>query len=295
MKRLPPFRALEAFVVVAQRQTLKAASADLSLSPSALSRRVQTLEAHVGKALFTRVGGEFRLTDDGRRLLERLAPAFDDLSGALDDLRSTGAETLALGVMPGFATGWLLPRLSRFRALHPDVVVSLETGPELLPRLGTALDAVIAVGGDSGEGDYRRELPPQTVVALCSPALMAGAPPLAGPEDVRLHTILLHRNLTELLEAWLDGHALSHPPGRIEHYDSGPMLLEAAASGLGVALSFDIMATSLVETGRLMRLGRSVASPLNYYFTARKPALRRKGVRQFHDWLFAELSPEIAA
>src|SRR3712207_1632399 len=70
MRRLPPLGALEAFVAVAQRQSLKRAAEDLNLSPSALSRRVQALETHVGRRVFDRVAGEFRLTVAGASLLE---------------------------------------------------------------------------------------------------------------------------------------------------------------------------------------------------------------------------------
>src|SRR3546814_15145417 len=77
--RAPPLGAIEACVTVARMGSRKNAAEVLALSPSALSRRVQTLENRMGEALFERKHQALSLTIAGERLLEAVAPLIDDL------------------------------------------------------------------------------------------------------------------------------------------------------------------------------------------------------------------------
>ena len=292
MRRLPPLGALEAFVVVAQRGTLKAASTDLHLSISALSRRIQSLESHLGLALFDRRDRVFRLTIEGQTLLDSLVPVFESMIHAFDGVRKDGLEALRIGVLPAFASGWLLPRLARFRAANPRLEVVLDTTPSPLSRLGTGLEAAIVLAERPEEGLYVRPLPTQSLIAVCAPRLTQGPNAIASSADLASHTLLLHRDMPELLDAWLDGlHLRERGPKAVEYYDSGPILLEAAAHGLGVALAFDFMVPEMLASGRLVRpFTDHVQSPLNYFFACRPGALTSRGLKAFHDWLFDELA-----
>jgi LysR family transcriptional regulator, glycine cleavage system transcriptional activator len=283
--------ALEAFMVVGQRHALKVAADDLSLSVSALSRRIQALESYVGRPLFDRRNHEFRLTPEGQSLLSDLVPAFESMGLALDTLRGEGRETLRLGVMPAFAQGWLLPRLGRFKQLFPKVEVSLDTTKAPLARLGTALDGAVVLAERGEPSLYTRQLPTQSVLAVCSPALARGSAPIARPSDIAHQTVLLHRDMPEILAAWIDGLGQGElTPGRVEYYDTGSMLLEAAAHGHGVALAFDFMVPEMLQSGRLVRpFEDRVTSPLNYFFACRPAAMESRPLRRFHDWLFDEL------
>lgn len=294
MRRLPPLGALEAFVVVAQRGTLKAASTDLHLSISALSRRIQSLESHLGLALFDRRDRVFRLTIEGQTLLDSLVPVFESMIQAFDSVRRDGLEALRIGVLPAFASGWLLPRLARFRQAHPRLEVVLDTTPSPLSRLGTGLEAAIVLFDRPEEGLYVRPLPSQSLIAVCAPQLTQGARPIRSPADLCDHTLMVHRDMPELLDAWLDGLDLRDAgPKAVEYYDSGPILLEAAAHGLGVALAFDFMVPQMLASGRLVRpFSDHVQSPLNYFFACRPGAVNGRGLKAFHDWLFDELASD---
>lgn len=92
VSKLPPLGGLEAFVAVAQHHSLKAAAPKLNISVSALSRRIQTLETHLGLALFERGAREFRLTADGEALLDSVSVSFDLLRASIDSLRVAGPQ-----------------------------------------------------------------------------------------------------------------------------------------------------------------------------------------------------------
>ena len=105
LNRLPPLGSLEAFVMVAQRQSLKAAAPELNISVSALSRRIQTLETRLGLILFERGAREFRLTQDGTALLESVCASLDMLGESISNLRpSSSRGALRIGAPAGFAS-----------------------------------------------------------------------------------------------------------------------------------------------------------------------------------------------
>lgn len=284
--------ALEAFVIVAQNRTLKAASAELNLSVSALSRRIQSLEAYIGRPLFERLHHELRLTPDGEWLIEHAAPAFDALSQVLADLRDSGAHTLTIGVPPSFAAAWLLPRITRFKQSYPDIDLKFDSSGAPFSRLGGSLDAAI-VFAETIEGDfYAREVKRQTAFAVCAPGLLGPSPD--ARQVIAKQTILLHSGLPKVLPLWLAGMGLADvAPAKIEYYDSGPMLLAAAEAELGVALPLEDSVRFYTSGGRLERpFGEAIVTPYSYHFVCKRTMLAGRALRRFHDWLLAEVSAE---
>lgn len=286
MRRLPPMGALEAFVVVAHRHRLTAAAADLNLSVSAISRRIQALETYVGGALFDRLHHEVRLTPLGDRLLEDAAPLVDGLARVLADLSDGGPKRLTIGVPPSFASAWLLPRLPAFRAACPDIDLSFDSSGSPLARLGGSLDAAIVFAATVPPDVHGRVLRPQAGFAIAAPGLVpAGTTPR---EALDRQVFLLHSGLPAVLPAWtaalgLDGCL----PRRTDYFDSGPMLLAAAESGLGVALCLEDMVNFSARAAQLARpFGEAVATTYSYYFVSRSPVIAGRALRRFHDWLF---------
>jgi DNA-binding transcriptional LysR family regulator len=146
MRRLPPLRALEAFVRVVRLGSAKAAATELGLSPSALSRRVQTLEDFTGKKLFLRQHQAMRLTDDGQTFYDAVSPKLEELAEAVESQVDTGRVLrLHLGVPSLFGGQRLFPRLSELRKLHPRLHIDIDTSPHLEARVGDMLDAAVVL------------------------------------------------------------------------------------------------------------------------------------------------------
>ena len=99
-------------------------------------------------------------------------------------------------------------------------------------------------------------------------------------------TFLIHNDLPLSFDAWKDAMGLDGlEPAAIDHYDSGQLILEAAAQGLGIAIMHDDHFTR-AHDDRLARLfDIEVASPYSYWFVCRPRALETRPVRLFHDWL----------
>ena len=291
MKRLPSLAAVEAFVETARAGSIKAASETLALSSPALTRRIQALERHVGQPLFERRHQAILLNDAGDRLLGEVAPALDQLTLAME--RGTGNGTLMrlkLAVLPLFASYQLMPRLPKLRALHPDLHIDLDTRPHALARLDEGLDAAITLARDVDGPLYARRLGTNRVVAIGARHLADGPGALERPEQLAQSTVLLHRDLADAFDYWREAVGLPDlEPAAVDLFDSGQLILDAAAQGLGVAFMFE-MHLDGAHDARLVRLFEaSVESPYAYWFACRRSALNHRPVRLFHDWLIEEL------
>ncbi len=292
IRRLPPLRALEAFVRIVRLGSAKAAANELGLSPSALSRRVGALEEFIGKRLFTRQHQAMRLTDDGQAFYNSVSPRLDALAEAVEGhLEASNVLRLHLGVPALFGSNRLLPRLPELRRLHPRLHIDVDSGPHLESRLGDTLDAAIILAKEPDPALHSVRLDHNRVYAISSRALAAemGATDRSAAPDIRKlsrQTFLIHTDLPDSFDAWKDAMGLAKlQPASIDHFDSGRLILEAAAQGLGIAIMHD---DHFARAGddRLARLyDVEVESPYSYWFVCRPRALDSRPVRIFHDWL----------
>lgn len=286
-RRLPPLRALEAFVRIVRLGSAKAAASELGLSPSALSRRVGALEEFIGKRLFTRQHQTMKLTEEGQSFYNAVAPLLDNLAEAVEgQMENSNVLRLRLGVPPLFGGQRLFPRLAELRKLHPRLHIDIDTGPHLEARVGDSLDAAVVLAREPDTGLHAVRLDHNRVYAIVSRQLaqeLGEAPDLAR---LSRQTFLVHTDLPESFDAWKA--ALGMPglePASIDHFDSGQLILAAAAQGLGIAIMHD---DHFVRSGddRLARLfDVTVESPYSYWFVCRPRALDNRPVRLFHDWL----------
>jgi LysR family glycine cleavage system transcriptional activator len=291
MRRLPPLTAIEAFVQVARLGSIKAAAEELALSSPALSRRVQSLERFIGKPLFERRHQALKLNDDGERLLGMIAPALDNMTDAVEAMTS-GVELLRLrlGILPLFATQRLLPKLPDLKKKHPELHLDVDTAGYGVTRLGDGLDAAIVLARDVDPSLYARRLDRNRVHVIGARSLIEGPDPITRPEQIAGLTALVHRDMPDTFSAWRAAAGLHDiEPIAIDHFDSGTLMLEAAAQGLGIAF----MLESHYEDARDPRLVQlfdlTVESQYSYWFVCRPRALTQRPVRIFHDWMIEAL------
>ena len=283
MRRLPPLTAIEAFVQVARLGSVKAAAEALALSSPALTRRLQAFERHVGHALFERRHQAVQINAAGERLLAELAPSLDALALAIERAAAASDLTrLRLGVMPLFASQQLMPRLSELRALHPDLHIDLDTGAHALARLDDGLDAVIALSAAVDPALYSRRISSNDVIAIG--ALDLG---LSHPSQLAGATIFLHKELEDAFGLWCTAAGVPDlQPGAVDTFDSGQLILDAVAQGLGVAFMLETHLAAAHDPRLTCLFGIAARSPYSYWFACRRSALNRPPVRAFHDWLF---------
>jgi len=295
MRRLPSLSGVEAFVVVARTGSIKVASEELSLSSPALSRRIQSLERFIGRPLFTRGHQAMRLNGDGERLMLLVGPALDQLSDAIESLASSQPDLmrLRLGVLPLFAAQRLIPRLPELREKHPALHIDIDTAPYAASRLGDGIDAAIVLARDIDPALFAARLDRNKVYAIASKHFRSGPGAVVDPQQLRDLTVLIHRDMPETFDAWRDAIGLGDlEPAAIDQYDSGQLMLDAAAQGLGVAFMHESHFLDAADD-RLTRLfDAEVESPYSYWFVCRPRALEAKPVRLFHEWLIAAMAEQ---
>ena len=287
MRRLPPLRALEAFVRVVRLGSARAAADELGLSPSALSRRVSNLEEFTGKKLFSRSGQSMRLTDEGRNFYDSVAPHLEALSAAVEaQSENVQLLRLRLGVLPLFGTQRLFPKLPELRARHPRLHIDIDTGPHLIGRVGDTLDAAIILTTEPNGGFHRVQLDENKVHAICNRELLEKLGPSPSIEALEAQTFLIHTDMPLSFEAWKAALGFENlQPNAIDHYDSGQLILEAAAQGLGIAMMHDDHLKRNNDPRLAKLFDIEVQSPYSYWFLCRPLDLESRPVRIFHDWL----------
>ncbi|MDB5681942.1 MAG: LysR family transcriptional regulator [Sphingomonas bacterium] len=294
MRRLPPLTAIEAFVQVARTGSVKAAAQELALSAPALSRRIQALEAFLGKPLFERRHQAVALNEDGERLLQQIAPVLDRLTDAVEFMTSgTEVMRLRLGVLPLFAAQRIFPHLAELRAKHPQLHLDIDTAGHNMARVGDGLDAAIALTREPDPSLYAKRLDRNQVYVIGGRSLVEGPDPITRPEQLAGLTALIHRDMPDTFSAWRHAAGLDElEPLAIDHFDSGALMLEAAAQGLGVAF----MHASHFDEAHDPRLVKlfdiEVSSPYSYWFVCRPRAMQQRPVRLFHDWLVEVLAAD---
>lgn len=287
MRRLPPLRALEAFIRVVRLGTARAAASELGLSPSALSRRIAGLEDFTGRKLFSRLGQTMKLTDEGRHFYDAVAPHMAALAAAVES-QSENVQLLRLrlGVMPLFGTQRLFPRLGELRALHPRLHLDIDTSPHLIDRVGDTLDAAIGLQANVDPSFHSVQLDHNTVHAITNKALaqkLGDTPDLA---KLSQQTFLVHTDMPLSFDAWKRALGLEGlQPAAIDHFDSGQLILEAAAQGLGIAIMHDDHLARNNDPRLAKLYDVTVESPYSYWFLCRPVDLETRPVRLFHDWL----------
>ena len=294
MRRLPPLTAIEAFVQVARLGSLKAAAEALALSSPALSRRIQSLERYVGHPLFERRHQAVHLNPDGERLLAEIGPSIDSLALAMERAAGDGEiMRLRLSVLPLFASQRLMPHLAELRAAYPELHIDIDTGAHGLARLDEGLDAAIVIATDIDPNLYSRRIDTNRVIAIGARSLSGGPEALTHPSQISRATIFLHRDLPHTFDYWKEAVGLPElEPAAVDHFDSGQLILDAAAQGLGVAFMLESHLKESHDDRLVQLFGHAVESPYSYWFACRRSSLNRRPVRIFRDWLFESLEQQ---
>jgi DNA-binding transcriptional LysR family regulator len=287
IRRLPPLRAIEAFVRIVRLGSARAAADELGLSPSALSRRVSALEEFIGKRLFTRQHQAMKLTDDGSSFYNAVAPKFDELAAAVEgQVEDSRVLRLHLGILPLFGSQRLFPRLPELRKQQPRLHIDFDTSPHLEQRVGDTLDAAFILSPQPDPSFHAVRLDHNKVYAITSKTLAAEIGPKPDREQLSRQTFLIHNELPDSFVAWKRAIGLSDlEPAAIDHYDSGQLILEAAAQGLGVAIMHDAHFDRAQDNRLASLFDIEVESPYSYWFICKPHALDVRAVRIFHDWV----------
>lgn len=300
-RSLPPLNALRAFEAAGRQLSFSKAAAELHVTPAAISHQIKALEAHLGVALFRREPRRLLLTDAGQRLLPGVRQAFTGLADALAEVQDgVDGEYLTISVVPSLASKWLLPRLDRFRHAHPRFEVRLDASSHVVDF---ARETDVDLALRHGTGDYPglevERLTGATLFPVCSPKLLAGAPPLRTPADLRRHTLLhVPWGTCDATEPdwseWLKSAGVDVVDAeRGPRFNHSSYAIQAAIEGHGVALASEVLVADDLAAGRLVQPfaeGVSGSGCFAYFLVYPPHKAKLARVRAFRAWLLAEIA-----
>lgn len=188
------FAELKAFVAVVDRSSFARAADHLGLSRSALSQTIRQLETRLGVRLLHRTTRSVAPTEPGRRLHERIAPMFREMDDAVAQAvgaTSTTAGTLRINTLSMAAKKIIAPRLGRFHAAYPDVILDIVVDDGLSDIVAGGFDAGIRVGGRLQKDMVAVRLTPDVkLLAVASPDYIARHGEPRTPVDLHRHACI---------------------------------------------------------------------------------------------------------
>ena len=186
--KVPPLNPLKVFEVVARTSNLTLAASELNVSQSAVSRQIAVLEEYLGVQLFTRERVGVRLTEVGEGYARRIGPAFEEIAAATEAItRKYSNNVIRLRTYTTLTARWLIPRLPRFKALHPEVEVAITNSSAPLDFGAEQCDLAIVLGDGHWPGAEAVLLLEDIVEPVCAPGILAaGAAPAEALRGKRL-------------------------------------------------------------------------------------------------------------
>ena len=296
LQRMPPLNALRAFEAVARHSSFARAAHELHVTKAAVAQQVRALEREIGVRLVERNGRGLQLTESGAAGAGALAEGFALLAKAARAMREgEGRRFLVINSTPSFAATWLVGRIGKFKARHPETDVLIDANPTEDALDSGAADALIRWGAGEFLGLAATLLFKEDVFPVCAPRLVAGDDPLRSPEDLARHT-LLHLDWNPAHASWPTWSDWLKAAGALNveathgvFFNNMAMTIRAAAQGQGVALTSFAIAADELAAGRLVApFSMSVRTPFGYYFLCRPDEAQSPRIRALREFLVEE-------
>jgi LysR family transcriptional regulator, glycine cleavage system transcriptional activator len=294
-RTLPPIELLRAFEACARHLSVSRAAEELHLTQSAVSRQVAALEALLELKLFRRIHRRLTSTLAGAAYAPEVRAVLSGLETATLELMAHGGAggTLNLSVVPTFGTRWLVPRLPRFLAAHPNLTINLqnfETRPRRLDFAAEHVHAAIWYGEAPWPGTQGLRLLGEHVVPVCAPKLVQSGS--FAPNALGSYVLLQNTTRPRAWVEWLTAAGAKNVDGlRGPKFQHMAMIIEAAAVGLGVALAPRFMVSDDLAAGRLVVLcDRPLQSTNAYFLIYPDENQNLPSLRAFRDWLIEEIA-----
>jgi LysR family glycine cleavage system transcriptional activator len=294
--RLPSLNGLRAFEAAARHGSLTRAAGELHVTHSAISHQISALEADLGVALFRRVGRGIEVSSVGLELEAALTDAFARIARAVQRVRNADrAGILTLSVEPSFAARWLVLRLGRFGAAHPEIDLRLAATSALADFAREDVDMAIRHGRGPWAGLAATRLMAARMFPVGSPALVGSAASPLTPAALASFT-LIHEGDEQDWAEWLAAAGVSGADAsRGPRFDDGNLALAAAISGQGIALADEALAGDALVDGRLRRLSAvEIATDKAYWLVHPPEAAQLPKVAAFREWLLREVAGQLS-
>lgn len=287
---LPPFAAIRVFEEAARCKNFTLAADKLGMTQAAVSYQIKILEERVGAPLFIREARGVSLSEIGNVFAEKATEALNILNDAFAEAKGISQQTLAISVIPTFATNFLARKLGGFQMENPNIAVRVEVSESLVDFSASGFDVAVRGGQGNWRGLASHLLIPTRFTPMLSPDLAATIGGVHTPED------LLRLHILSPADPWwnrwtaaagLEGTDLT---GEVrQHF--GPQVLEASAAiaGQGVAMLTPAFFQDELKSGRLIQpFGLTCEDGSGYWLVFPESHRHSQKIRTFRKWLDIE-------
>ena len=290
MTRLP-LQTLPTFELLAELQNMRAVAQRLHLTHSAVSQQIKLLEEQLGVALFDRRGRGLVLNAAGAALQQAVRPALAQLDQGARQARAvagTQKQLLRLSVLPSFAQRWLLPRMGRWQAEHPELTLELHSSQRLVDLGREGFHAALRSGQGPWRGLASRQLIDSPLIAVAAPQRAARL----RADDPRA---LAQEPLLGASDTWAQFLAqcgVSLDAKTVADFNDAGLMLQATEADLGVALARELLAADALQAGRLVRVSAHqmrVESAPSYWLVYPPELVDWPPMRSLQAWLVREI------
>lgn len=291
-KSLPPLNALVAFDAAVRHLSFTRAAEELNVTQGAISRQVRHLEDFLDRPLFVRNKRTLGLTPTGAQYYESVHQSLTMLADATRDvLRDRDDHTVTVATTIAMASFWLLPRISDFQELYPDIDMRILAVDSLSDMRQSEFDIGLCYCRRPPNDIRATPLFSETVFPVCSPRYLERHPELVDPDNLSSGTLLCLDVNEEWLnwQDWFRERGLPQPavPGRRININNYPLVIQSALNGQGLALGWETLVDDYLASGLLVApVQTTLVTNSQFYLLEPSTGQRQKdGVGYFRDWL----------
>ena len=299
MRKRVPLNAIRAFEATARNGSVAKAADELCVTPTAVSHQIRLLEEFLDTKLFIRKNSRIELTPESSATVADITHALDLINEAVLALQPNAEirSKLSVSASASVASLWLMPRLSEFFSLAPDVDVAVRAF--ISRREGETNEADLRICNWRSNLDMQIEpLLEEEITPVATPELAARYD--GNAREILAHAPLIHVDRTQdglegtypdwaryLREYGISRDDVTHGP----RFNQASPSIEAARSSFGVILGRSILIERAMERGELVAVGESYPIRSPYYLLSPWKADRARVINRFKDWLFDKVGP----
>ncbi|MFM8589587.1 MAG: LysR family transcriptional regulator [Limnohabitans sp.] len=269
-------KAFETFASVATRGSLTAAARAEGVAPAIIGRRLDALEEHLGVKLLVRTTRRITLTHEGSAFLEDCQRLLADVANAEASVSAGGIRAsghLRITAPAGFGRRHVAPLVPRFRALHPEVTVSLNLSDRVVDLAAEGFDCAVRVGDLPDSSLVSVRLADNRRLCVATPDYLARRGVPHSPADLARHDCLTLSSDASQTRGWAfrvpgaQGHEVLHlrPGGPLDCSD-GQVLHDWCLAGWGIAWRSTWEVDAELASGRLVAVLEDYAAAPNGIF-----------------------------
>jgi LysR family glycine cleavage system transcriptional activator len=297
-QRLPPLKSLQFFLVAARAGSFKQAAIALHVTQAAVSQQIRHLEQQLDMRLFIRSSQKTCLTEQGRRLLPFIEQGFESFETGIRLISGdNNPNILRISAINSFTSLWLLPRLSEFQSLHPELMVQLAPSNELVDFDQGEIDLAIRMGAGNYKGLAEKRLVNDTLIFIASPDLISEADAKNSQKVFSLPWIEdISADTQPIIQQACDKFNIDR--GKLTasiRSNNSIVLIENALASRGFTLTNKSLVIDHLRTGRLIKLlDFSTISPYCLFLVAPEQHFSWPKIRKFEDWFIPKLTESFA-